>query len=440
MAASTFPPVYPLTLSRSQPLRYVVFFYLYVMQGLPSGFALTALTNYLTAEGVNPAAIGSFTAIVGLPWAFQFVWGPIIDRYQQSAMGRRKPWVIGAQFMAFLASLGILFVHNPVGQITTLAWFFFGHSICASIQDASVDAMAISTIPENERGRVNAFMRAGFLIGIGVGAAVFSQLLRSYGFFTAALIQSLSLLTLTLLTCFIRERSGDRLLPSFGRQTPKTLVITAQKTDPAEPDFRWLFTELFRGLFSRQSLLLFGSIVMAYFSISLFLRAYNYHLIQELGWADTSVSLLTGTYGMIVATAVALAGGFVADRIGPRRLLIMVMSVIVVYLLTFNSLSALWIHRQMAQTGLVVLYFMDPSISVSAMPVLMALCRKGVEGSQFTTYMAFVNLSDIAGSFVAGHALSYVQAPTIGLLAGGLAIVALIITFITLRYYRTIHS
>ena len=74
---------YPLTLSRSQALRYVVFFYLYVMQGLPAGFALTALTNYLTANDVNPAAIGSFTAIVGLPWAFQFVWGPVIDRYQR---------------------------------------------------------------------------------------------------------------------------------------------------------------------------------------------------------------------------------------------------------------------------------------------------------------------------------------------------------------------
>ena len=409
------------------------------MQGLPAGFSLTALANYLTAEGVKPSVIGSFTAIVGLPWAFQFIWGPIIDRYQQSVMGRRKPWVAGAQLMAFLASLGILFVHNPVAQVSTLAWFFFGHSIFAAIQDASVDAMAITIIPEDERGRVNAFMRAGFLIGTGVGAAVFSQILRTYGFFNAALTQSLCLLTLTLLTLLVRERPEDQLLPSFKRRELTSSVLASQHNILADHNFRWLFTELFRGLFSKRSLLLFGSTVAAYVSISLFLRAYNYHLIQKLGWADTSVSILTGTYGMIVATVVALTGGYVADRIGARRLLVIMLGIVAIYLITFNSLSALWIHRQMAQTGLVALYFMDPSISVAAMPVLMTLCRKGVEGSQFTTYMAFINLSDIAGSFLAGYALSYVQTPAIGLIAGGLATTAMIVTWFTLRHYRVLH-
>ena len=430
------------TLSQSRPLRYMAFFYLYVMQGIPAGFSLTALANYLTAEGVNPARIGGFAAIVGMPWAFQFVWGPIIDRYQRSVMGRRKPWVVGAQCLAFLASLGVLFVNNPVEQVETMAWFFFTHSVFAAIQDASVDAMAITVIPEHERGRVNAFMRAGFLLGIGVGSAVFSQLLRNYGFFEAAITQSLCLLTLTLFTFFIRERPGDQLLPSFRQRAVSvaqpSVVDSINQTN--ESDFRWLFAELFRGLFSRRSLLLFGSVVAAYVSVSLFLRAYNYHLIQNLGWADTSVSILTGTYGMVVATVVALAGGFVADRIGPRRLLVIVLSMVAVYLLTFNAMSSLWIQREVAQTGLVALYFMDPSISVAAMPVLMAICRPGVEGSQFTTYMAFVNLADIAGTFIAGHALAYVSAPNIGLFAGGLAVVAMVTTLFTLRRYRGVET
>lgn len=406
------------------------------MQGVPAGFSLTALANYLTAEGVSPSTIGSFAAVVGLPWAFQFIWGPLIDRYQNSSMGRRKPWVISAQCLAFLASLGLLFVRNPTANVSTLAWFFFGHSIFAAVQDASVDAMAISVIPEAERGRVNAFMRAGFLIGTGVGAAVFSQLLHTYGFFNAALFQSLCLLAFTALTFFIRERPGDRLLPSFKRQSvesPSTRIVR-QGTTP-DHSFHWLFSELFKGLFARRSVLLFGSVVAAYVSISLFMRAYNYHLIQKLGWADTSVSILTGTYGMLVATGVALMGGYIADRISPRRLLVIVLAIVAVYLLSFNIMSATWIQREVAQTGLVALYFMDPGISVAAMPVLMAICRKGVEGSQFTTYMAFVNLSDIVGSFIAGHALTYISAPTIGLFAGGLAAVATVTIFFTVRHY-----
>ncbi|GAB3896306.1 MFS transporter [Spirosoma agri] len=427
---------YPLTLSQSRPLRYAVFFYLYVMQGIPAGFSLTALANYLTAEGVKPSVIGSFAAIVGLPWAFQFVWGPVIDRYQRSVMGRRKPWVVGAQSMAVLASLGILFVHDPVAQVQTLAWLFFSHSIFAAIQDASVDAMAITVIPSDERGRVNAFMRGGFLIGTGVGAALFSQLLRTYGFFSAALIQSALLLLLTILTFFIRERPDDQLLPSFSTRTKIPLSsTTGTRQSLSDPSFRWLFTELIKGLFAKRSMLLFGAIVAAYVSISLFSRAYNYHLIQKLGWADTSVSLLTGTYGMLVATVAALTGGYIADRIGPRRLLLIVLSMVAVYLISFNLIDSLWSNSSVSQSGLVALYFMDPSISVAAMPVLMAICRPGVEGSQFTTYMAFVNLSDIAGSYLTGHALTYVQAPTIGLVAGGLTVVAMCVALFTLRRY-----
>jgi PAT family beta-lactamase induction signal transducer AmpG len=360
-------------------------------------------------------------------------------------MGRRKPWVLGAQILAFLASLGILLVDNPTTEIKTLGWFFFGHSVFAAIQDASVDAMAITVIGDEERGRVNAFMRIGFLVGTGVGAAVFSQLLRTYGFSTTALTLSLCLLTLTIITFFIRERPQDQLLPSFSRSSSAVESLEIDKGDSTagefpQRDFSWLFTELFRGLFSRKSLLLFGATVLAYVSISLFSRAYNYHLIKKLGWADTSVSILTGTYGMLVAALVAFVGGYVADRIGARRLLVIVTGIVALYLFGFNAASAAWIQKEVAQVGLVTLYFMDPSISVSAMPMLMAICRKGVEGSQFTTYMAFVNLSDIAGSFIAGHALAFFTAPQIGLLASGFAFVAMFICLFTLRRYRRLGA
>jgi PAT family beta-lactamase induction signal transducer AmpG len=65
-----------------------VFFYLYVMQGIASGFYLTALANYFTADGVGPDVVGSFIALFGLPWTFQFIWGPVINHFQGSPMGR----------------------------------------------------------------------------------------------------------------------------------------------------------------------------------------------------------------------------------------------------------------------------------------------------------------------------------------------------------------
>jgi PAT family beta-lactamase induction signal transducer AmpG len=60
-------------LNESRMLRYLSFFYLYVMQGIPAGFATTAIGNYLAGKGVQPQVIGTFAAIVGIPWIVQII-------------------------------------------------------------------------------------------------------------------------------------------------------------------------------------------------------------------------------------------------------------------------------------------------------------------------------------------------------------------------------
>lgn len=101
-------------------------------------------------------------AIVGLPWVLQFIWGPFIDRYQYSVIGHRKQWVVLTQFMAFMASLTLLLVHDPVSQLTLMTAVFFTHSIFASVQDASVDAIAIEILQKDERGSVNGIHEGRF--------------------------------------------------------------------------------------------------------------------------------------------------------------------------------------------------------------------------------------------------------------------------------------
>ncbi len=403
-------------LSESRTLRAATFFGLYVVQGIPSGFALTAVANYLAYRRLDPEVIGAFAARIGIPWSVQFVWGPLIDRFQGSPMGRRKPWVLGAQFAAFLASLGLLTVRDPAEQVTAMSIAFLIHGLFASVQDASVDAMAISLIPESERGRVNAFMRAGLIFGSGVGAAVWSILIHRYGFFQAALAQSLVLLTMTALTVFLRERPGDSLVPWSPRRE-------GNATAGPGPDLRKVFAELIRGLFAARSLRLFVVVLFVYTGMAVFIRAYSWDLIHVQGWSDEESSIYSGTYGTAVGLATALLGALVADRIGPRRLMVMMMSLIAGFLVAFGAMGPLWTHRSVAGSGLVLWYLFDPGFSVACMPVLMALCRKGVEGSQFTAYMALVNLANAAGTYASGYAQLSYPAPTIGL-ACGLAIAA----------------
>ncbi|WDF46003.1 MFS transporter [Chryseobacterium sp. KACC 21268] len=135
-------------LNESRTVRYFTFFYLYVMQGIPAGFATTAICNFLASKGLQPQLIGTFAAIVGIPWILQVLWGPVIDRYQYSVIGHRKHWLILTQVIAFIASLLLLFISDPVSELNLLTLVFFVHSIFASVQDASADAIAIEVSPK----------------------------------------------------------------------------------------------------------------------------------------------------------------------------------------------------------------------------------------------------------------------------------------------------
>ena len=188
-------------------------------------------------------------------------------------MGRRRPWVIGSQICAFLASLGLLLVRNPPTEyVKTLVIAFFVHSVFASIQDASVDAQAITTIPLSERGRVNGFMRGGFLVGSAVGAAGLSWILRNRSYILAASINSVILFTFTFITFFIKEKSDDKLLPCSRRKGDRR---KKHYTKPYDYSICRLFIELFKGLLSLQSLRFFIPILLVYASQSAFIRAYN---------------------------------------------------------------------------------------------------------------------------------------------------------------------
>ena len=411
----------PPSLSESQGLRYGVFFLLYVRQGIPAGFASTAIANSLTARGVDAESVGTFVAWISLPWTLQFVWGPVVDRFQGSPMGRRRPWVLGAQLLGLIATLPLIAIHDPVAQMRTIAWIFLVHSVIASVQDTGVDSMAISAVPDRERGRLNAFMRGGFIVGMGAGALL-SVAIEARGFAFAAGLQSLSLAFLALLTFVVREHPGDAFLP-WGHRTGTTTDrgVIGPVVDRSS---REIVTELWRGLLAPTSRRLFAAIATGYLCGSVFIRTLSIHLIRDAGWGDSELSVFMGTFSTLSALSVVAIAGWLSDRVGHRRLLTRVMLVLGVFLVVFSGLSPWWTNRGLTRPALMIWYTFDPILSVAAMPALMALCRPGVEGSQFTAYMALVNLCDVLGSYLAGLALTVTSAPIIAASCGLVVLIA----------------
>jgi PAT family beta-lactamase induction signal transducer AmpG len=95
--------------------RLTAFFLLYVTEGIPLGFAATAVATRLRRLDVGPAEIGAFVASFYLPWAFK--------------------WAFGA------------------------------------MQDVAIDALACSTLQDDERGLANGMMFAVAMLGSMLGGS-----------------------------------------------------------------------------------------------------------------------------------------------------------------------------------------------------------------------------------------------------------------------------
>ena len=162
-------------------MRYATGSMMYFAQGIPQGLLSIAIPAWLASQGVSAGEIASYLAVIVLPWAFKLVTGPLMDRYEFLAMGRRRPWVLAAQLGLSLSLLSLMLVENPAEQIGLLMLIGVFINSFAATQDVAVDGMSIDLTPVNEHGRLNAFMSFGKAIGWSVTAAVSGLMLVTFG-------------------------------------------------------------------------------------------------------------------------------------------------------------------------------------------------------------------------------------------------------------------
>ena len=155
------------TLSDDPRVRYATGAIMYFSQGIHKGLLAIAMPAWLASQGVEPAKIASYLAIIVLPWAFKLVTGPLMDRYEVLPMGRRRPWVIGAEVGVLLSLLALVLVERPAEQIGLLTLIGVLINSLAATQNVAGEGMSIDLTPVREQGRLNAFMTFGQAGGWG---------------------------------------------------------------------------------------------------------------------------------------------------------------------------------------------------------------------------------------------------------------------------------
>ncbi|RWS18641.1 acetyl-coenzyme A transporter 1-like isoform X1, partial [Leptotrombidium deliense] len=125
--------------------------FLYILQGIPLGIVVT-IPLIMASNNVSYSlqAIFSFARY---PYVMKLIWAPIIDSVYSKRFGRRKTWLVPAQY--FLSGAMVLMssyvdkligdkTHPPHIYLLTVSMFII--IFLTATQDIAVDAWAITLL------------------------------------------------------------------------------------------------------------------------------------------------------------------------------------------------------------------------------------------------------------------------------------------------------
>jgi PAT family beta-lactamase induction signal transducer AmpG len=372
---------------------------LYVAQGIPWGFMYSTLPAYLAKNGVKD--LGTVIAMAYLPYSFKWIWGPIIDTFTIPRFGRRRPWIVFAQAMMALTVFAMV-TFDVTREVQLLVTMIFLHTVFNSLQDVSVDALAVDLLPDNERGRANGLMYGSKYLGGAMGGFGMAYLITHASLRTALVVQTSVLLAIMMLPLLVRE---------------------GQAETPARRSAKALGRALVQAFSLRSTLVAAVLLLTATFAAGMMIPTGTQLFVGTLGWELDEYGAISGFWALIVGGVCAAITGLLADKFGRKRVAAIASCGLASAWLISALMRSYWTEDWFVY--LMALYA-DGCLaiwSVALIALAMDLSWPMIAGSQFTAYMALFNVGTTQGSLFSTQALEWFEFHGVYLLAAGIQLV-----------------
>ncbi|MFC8823829.1 MFS transporter [Streptomyces sp. NPDC057137] len=281
----------------------------HIAWALPSAAAGTLLQALLADERPDSkvasyavlTAVGAGAAVLGTVVA-----GALSDR-TRSRFGRRNPWILGGALVSAggLAAAGL----TPVFALQVLCFAVYQAGLNAML--SALHALLPDRVAKVSLGKASALGGVGYLIGTTLGGVVAS---KSVDDPTAGIQLVPWTMVVAALLVFFLARDASNADEPRERVAPRALLRSL--LPPRDADFLWAFAGRF-------------CVILAIFTVA-FYQLYLFTDFLGLSTERASEVIALGTAllgaGALVASASA---GVLSDRIGRRKPLVVVASVLV---------------------------------------------------------------------------------------------------------------
>jgi MFS transporter, PAT family, beta-lactamase induction signal transducer AmpG len=333
--------------------------------GLPSQIIDAPLKAWLTTAGVGVKEITELSALAMLPYAWKFLWSPILDKYAPPFLGRRRGWLIITQ-VALVIGIAIMAVQQPGPnnlQLMTIIAVAIG--FLSASQDIATDAYRTDVLEKLEMGAGAAVATFGFriamLLASGWALVAADPARPGHLSWQAVYLILAGLMSLGVITTLWAPQ------PIAKEVTPPSLVAAVVLP------FKDFFAR--RGVLNGALLLI---LIVIYKVGDYMVKGVSTPFLLEIHFTQSQIGVIQGGWGIAATIIGALVGGVMLSKIGINRSLW-----IAIGLLSIGTIPY-WLLAQSAPS-------LTPGQSPSEVLLLLAINSEyffaGMEAAAFTAFL-----------------------------------------------------